>query len=145
MVRRRGKKTEALFGLVAAWLIVAELVLIPHPPWPSLPPWCVVSVAGSATTLTSAIVGIISHLLVARANGRSGRPVIWQSFVQYGTGLILEQWPRALPMIAYRIASLQTPVLQLVALPRFANSWPAGRERKVGFGRTPNGAWLELV
>ncbi|MGY4485196.1 hypothetical protein ACVWWR_004387 [Bradyrhizobium sp. LM3.2] len=61
---------EVLFAAVAALFFGAEIVLILHPPWPSLLPWCVVSVAGSATALTYAIIGdYFPPQLVARANG----------------------------------------------------------------------------
>jgi hypothetical protein len=94
-VRSRGRNMEVLFAAVAALLIGAEIVLILHPPWPSLLPWCVVSVAGSATALTYAIIGdYFPSQLVARANG--GLNVLqfgWAFIMQYGTGLILERWP----------------------------------------------------
>ncbi|MGY3079283.1 CHASE2 domain-containing sensor protein [Bradyrhizobium sp. LM6.10] len=69
-VRSRGRNMEVLFAAVAALFFGAEIVLILHPPWPSLLPWCVVSVAGSATALTYAIIGdYFPPQLVARANG----------------------------------------------------------------------------
>lgn len=145
-VRRR--KTEALFGLVAAMLIVAELVLILHPPWPSLLPWCVVSVAGSATALTYAIIGdYFPAELVARANG--GLNVLqfgWAFIVQYGTGLILEQWPLEAghyPLIAYQTAFSANALLQFVALAWFAAPWLTGLKGKVGglAARQPADGW----
>ncbi|MGY4281924.1 CHASE2 domain-containing sensor protein [Bradyrhizobium sp. LM2.7] len=89
-VRSRGRNMEVLFAAVAALLIVAEIVLILHPPWPSLLPWCVVSVAGSATALTFAIIGnYFPPQLIARPNGGLNTPAIgWAFIVQYWTGLI---------------------------------------------------------
>lgn len=148
LVRRRGRSTEILFGLVAAMLIVAELMLILHPSWPSLLPWCVISVAGSATALTYAIIGdYFPPELVARANG--GLNVLqfgWAFVVQYGTGLILEQWPVETghyPLIAYQTAFAVNALPQLVALAWFAVPWLAGREGKSAarVGRQRAGDW----
>ncbi|MBW5439242.1 MFS transporter [Bradyrhizobium canariense] len=153
-VRRRAKKTEVLFGLVAAMLIVAELVLILHPPWPSLLPWCVVSVAGSATALTYAIIAdYFPAELVARANG--GLNVLqfgWAFVVQYVTGLILEQWPLEAghyPLTAYQTAFGVNVLLQMAALVWFAIPWLDRRKRKAGASvtRQPAGGWnlVEVV
>lgn len=134
-VRRRGRSTETLFGSVAALLIVAELMLILHPPWPSLLPWCVISVAGSATALTYAIIGdYFPPELVARANG--GLNVLqfgWAFVAQYGTGLILEHWPLEaghFPLIAYQIAFGVNALPQLAALAWLVVPWLAGQEGK---------------
>ncbi|MET4358724.1 MFS family permease [Bradyrhizobium sp. RT9b] len=148
-VRRRAKKSEALFGLVAAMLILAELVLILHPPWPSLLPWCVLSMAGSATALTYAIIAdYFPAELVARANG--GLNVLqfgWAFVVQYGTGLILEQWPLEAghyPLTAYQAAFGVNVLLQVAALVWFA-AVPRleRRKRKAGASvtRQPAEGW----
>ncbi|MGY4430901.1 MFS family permease [Bradyrhizobium sp. F1.13.1] len=154
-VRRRGKKSEALFGLVAAILIVAELVLILHPPWPSLLPWCVLSMAGSATALTYAIIAdYFPAELVARANG--GLNVLqfgWAFVVQYGTGLILEQWPLEAghyPLMAYQTAFGVNVLLQLAALVWFAAVPRLARRKRMASAsvtRQPAGGWnsVEVV
>lgn len=134
-VRSRGRNMEVLFAAVAALLIGAEIVLILHPPWPSLLPWCVVSVAGSATAVTYAIIGdYFPPQLVARANG--GLNVLqfgWAFIVQYGTGLILERWPLDAghhPLIAYQTAFGLNVLLQLAALAWFAVPWFRSRKGK---------------
>ncbi len=127
-VRGRRKMTEVLFAAVGTVFIVAELMLILHQPWPSLFPWCVVSVVGSATALSYAIIGdYFPTELVARANG--GLNVLhfgWAFIVQYGTGLILEQWPQQeghYPALAYQTAFSIIVVLQLAALAWFVAPW----------------------
>ncbi|WP_375778926.1 nitrate/nitrite transporter [Bradyrhizobium sp. ma5] len=134
-VRHRGKKTEAVLAAVAVMLIGAELVLILHPPWPSLLPWFVVSVAGSATALTYAIIGdYFPTRLVARANGALNVLQFgWAFVVQYGTGLILEHWPLEAghyPLIAYQVAFGVNMLLQLAALVWFSVPPLGGRKRK---------------
>lgn len=143
-MRRRAGKMEALFGLVAVTLIAAELMLVLHPPWPSLLPWCAVSVAGSATALSYVIIGdYFPPELAARANG--GLNVLqfwWTFFVQFGTGLILEQWPLDAghsPLIAFgmkRIAAADGAGLVCRS--------PASPGREGWrIGRGPNGARME--
>ncbi|MGY4501330.1 MFS family permease [Bradyrhizobium sp. GM24.11] len=136
-VRHRGKATEVLFALIAMLLIGAELVLILHPPWPSLLPWCAVSVAASATALTYAIIGDYFPIaLVARANGALNVLQFgWAFIVQYGTGLILEQWPREAghyPLIAYQTAFGANVLLQFAALVWLAVPWLGRLKGKAG-------------
>ncbi|TWB51387.1 MFS transporter [Bradyrhizobium sacchari] len=148
-VRGRSKATEVLFAFVAVLLIGAELVLILHPPWPSLLPWSAVSVAASATALTYAIIGDYFPIaLVARANGALNVLQFgWAFIVQYGTGLILEQWPLDAghyPLIAYQTAFGANVSLQLAALLWFAVPWLEGLTGKtrallVGEG---SGLWI---
>ncbi|OSI68533.1 arabinose ABC transporter permease [Bradyrhizobium canariense] len=147
-VRRRGNKREALFATVAVMLVMAELVLILHPPWPSLFPWCVVSVAGSATALTYAIIGdYFPGELVARANGGLNVLQFGSAFiVQYGTGLILDQWPLQdghYPLVAYQAAFGANVLMQLAALAWFAVPWLRGRKGKdrASATRRPRGRW----
>ncbi len=128
LVRGRGSKMEQLFAIVGALFVVAELTLIVHPPWSSLLPWCVVSVVGSATALSYAIIGdYFPAELVARANG--GLNVLhfgWAFIVQYGIGLILERWPAQdghYPALAYQTAFSVIVVLQLAALLWFIGPW----------------------
>ncbi|WP_245448857.1 MFS transporter [Bradyrhizobium ottawaense] len=147
-MRRRGKTTEALFAVVAVMLIGAELVLILHPPWLSLLPWYAVSVAASATALTYAIIGdYFPTELVARANGALNVLQFgWAFIVQYGTGLILEQWPLQAghyPLIAYQIAFGVNVLLQLATLVCFAVPWFGGLKGRVGplVARQGTGRW----
>ncbi|WP_245328917.1 MFS transporter [Bradyrhizobium centrolobii] len=93
-LRSRSKRTETLFAIVAATLVVAELALILHPPWSSLLSWCTVAMAGSATALTYAMIADYFRTgLVARVNSGLSVLQFGSAFiVQYATGVILEQW-----------------------------------------------------
>ncbi|WP_247470301.1 MFS transporter [Bradyrhizobium sp. 45] len=127
-LRRHGKNIETLLSIVAAVFIAAELALILHPPFPSLPSWIVVAVVGSAIVLSYAIIGdYFPAQLIARANGvLNVLHFGWAFLVQYGTGLILEQWPVKdghYPSIAYQTAFSMNVVLQLVALVWFIAPW----------------------
>lgn len=127
-LRRHGKNIETLLSIVAAVFIAAELALILHLPFPSLPSWIVVAVVGSAIVLSYAIIGdYFPAQLIARANGvLNVLHFGWAFLVQYGTGLILEQWPVKdghYPSIAYQTAFSMNVVLQLVALVWFIAPW----------------------
>ncbi|MGY4447480.1 MFS family permease [Bradyrhizobium sp. i1.3.1] len=116
---------------------------------------CVLSMAGSATALTYAIIAdYFPAELVARANG--GLNVLqfgWAFVVQYGTGLILEQWPLEAghyPLTAYQTAFGVNALLQVAALVWFAAvPWLERRKRKAGASviRQPAGGWnsVEVV
>ncbi|WP_354128302.1 hypothetical protein [Bradyrhizobium sp. i1.15.2] len=56
-VRRHGKNIETLLAIIAAVFIAAELALILHPSFVSLPSWIIVAVVGSAIALSYAITG----------------------------------------------------------------------------------------
>ncbi|MCK1571223.1 hypothetical protein [Bradyrhizobium sp. 174] len=107
-LRRRGL-SEALFAAVTVLFVGAELALILRAPLPSLLPWLVISIIGAATVLSYAIVAeyFLSEL-TGRAN--AGFNVLhfgWCFVVQYGTGLILDQWSVQdghYPAIAYQVA-----------------------------------------
>ncbi|WP_247808027.1 MULTISPECIES: hypothetical protein [unclassified Bradyrhizobium] len=110
-------------------------MLILHPPWPSLLPWCVVSIAASATTLSCAVTGdYFSPLLAARANGASNVLQFgWVFVVQYGTGLILEQCPLETghyPLAAYQAAFAVTVLMPLALLAWFGLPWLQARKGK---------------
>lgn len=94
-LRRHGKNIETLLAIIASVFIAAELALIVDPPFLSLPSWIIVAVVGSAIALSYAIIGdYFPTELIARANGvLNVLHFGWAFLVQYGTGLILEQWP----------------------------------------------------
>lgn len=132
-LRSRGKQTETAFGSIGAILIVAELMLILHPPWPSLLPWCIVSMAGSATALTYAMIGDYFPIeLIARANGALNVLQFgWAFIVQYGVGVILDQWPLEAghyPLAAYQAAFGANLLLQLASLAWFVIPWRKDRK-----------------
>jgi hypothetical protein len=103
---------------------MAELALILRVSLPSLLPWTVVSIVSAATVLSFAIVAeYFPSELAARANGSLNVLHFgWAFVVQYGTGLILEQWPPQgghYPAIAYQVAFAISVAVQIVALAWF--------------------------
>lgn len=127
-LRRRGAKTEVLFAIVAALFVGAELVLIWRLPLPSLLPWSIVSVVGAGTVLSYAIIAEYFPIeLAARANGcLNVFHFGWAFVVQYGTGLILQQWSAQdghYPAMAYQAAFALNAALQTVALVWFIAPW----------------------
>ncbi|MGV7217823.1 MFS transporter [Bradyrhizobium sp. UFLA05-112] len=127
-LRRRGIGSEALFAAVTALFVGAELALILRVPLPSLLPWIVISIVGAATVLSYAIVAeYFPRELTARAN--AGLNVLhfgWCFIVQYGTGLILDQWPVQegnYPIIAYQVAFATAVGVQVLALGWFMIPW----------------------
>ncbi|WP_409190540.1 hypothetical protein [Bradyrhizobium sp. RDM4] len=127
-LRRPGKNIEALRAIIASVFIAAELAMIVHPPFLSLPSWIIVAVVGSGIALSYAIIGdYFPSELIARANGvLNVLHFGWPFLVQYGTGLILEQWPANdghNPSIAYQTAFSINVVLQLAAPVWFIVPW----------------------
>lgn len=127
-LRRRGIGTETLFAAVVALFVIAELALIMRLPLPSLLPWNVVSIVSAATVLSFAIIAeYFPSELAARANGSLNVLHFgWAFVVQYGTGLILEQWTPQdghYPAIAYQVAFAVSVAVQIVALAWFVVPW----------------------
>jgi len=132
-LRRRGIGTETLFVAVVALFVMAELALILRLSLPSLLPWSVVSIVSAATVLSFAIVAeYFPSELAARANGSLNMLHFgWAFVVQYGTGLILEQWSSQgghYPVIAYQVAFAISVAVQIVALAWFAVPWLRSRD-----------------
>jgi MFS family permease len=127
-LRRRGIGTETLFVAVVALFVIAELALIMRLSLPSLLPWVVVSIVSAATVLSFAIIAeYFPSELAARANGSLNVLHFgWAFVVQYGTGLILEQWTPQdghYPAIAYQVAFAASAAVQIVALAWFVVPW----------------------
>ena len=127
-LRRRGIGTETLFAAVVALFVIAELALIMRLPLPSLLPGSVVSSVSAATVLSFAIIAeYFPSELAARANGSLNVLHFgWAFVVQYGTGLILEQWTPQdghYPAIAYQVAFAVSVAVQIVALAWFVVPW----------------------
>jgi sugar phosphate permease len=127
-LHRRGLQSDVLFATVAVLFVGAELALILRLPLPSLLPWSIVSLVGAATVLSYAMIAeYFPTELAARANGSLN--VIhfgWAFAVQYGTGLILEQWPAHeghYPAKAYQVAFGFGVAVQIVALAWFVAPW----------------------
>jgi MFS family permease len=135
-LRRRGIGSEALFAAVAVLFVGAELALITRLPLPSQLPWFVVSVVSAATVLSYAIIAeYFPSELAARANGSLNVLHFgWAFVVQYGTGLILEQWTAQnghYPAVAYQVAFAASVAVQIVALAWFAAPWIRSLSRRV--------------
>jgi MFS family permease len=127
-LRRRGIRTEVLLAAVAVLFVMAELALVLRAPLPSLIPWSVVSVVGAATVLSYAMIAdYFPNELAARANGALNLLHFgWAFVVQYGTGLVVGQWPAQdghYPTVAYQVAFGLSTALQVVALVWFAVPW----------------------
>ncbi len=124
-LRKRSIRTESFLACVGGLLILAEFVLILRIPLPSILPWSMVSIAGAATVLSFAVVAdYFPKEVAARANG--GLNLLhfgWAFLIQYGIGLVIEQWPSQdghYPIAAYQAAFGLSAVLQLAALVWFA-------------------------
>lgn len=127
-IRRRGIGAESVLTTVAAVFIAAQLALILRVPLPSIVPWSVVAIVGTATVISFAVIAdYFPPELAGRANGALNVLHFgWAFLAQYATGLILEQWsPGAShkPVLAYQVAFGLNVVLQLAALGWFALPW----------------------
>jgi len=127
-LRQRGIGADKLFAIVAVLFEGAEIILITRLPVPSLLPWFVVSLVGAATVLSYAMIAEYFPIeLAARANGSLNLlHFAWGFAVQFGIGLILQQWPAEgghYPVIAYRTAFGVNAAVQLVALGWFVAPW----------------------
>ena len=93
-LRKRGIATEVLLVVFGALFMLAELALVLRVPLPSILPWSVVSVVGAATVLSYAIIADYFPIeIAARANGALNLLHFgWAFAVQYGIGLIVNQW-----------------------------------------------------
>ena len=124
-LRKRGIATEVLLVLFSALFMLAELALVLRLPLPSIVPWSVVSLMGSATVLSYAIIADYFPIgIAARANGALNLLHCgWAFAVQYGIGLIVGHWVPQLghyPVVAYQAAFAVTLVFQAAALLWFA-------------------------
>ena len=124
-IRRRGVGAETILAVVAMLFIAAELALILRAALPSILPWSVVAIVGTATVVSFAVIAdYFPPELAGRANGALNVLHFgWAFLAQYGTGLILEQWPtndghRAI--LAYQVAFGVNVALQIGALVWFA-------------------------
>jgi MFS family permease len=136
-MRRRGVGAETILAVVAVLFIAAELVLILRVPLPSILPWSVVAIVGTATVVSfAAIVDCFPPELTGRANGALNVLHFgWAFLAQYGTGLILEQWStedghRAI--LAYQVAFGFNVAVQIVAFVWFALPWVQSFARWIG-------------
>ncbi|UVO35988.1 MFS transporter [Bradyrhizobium arachidis] len=127
-VKRRGIGAETVLATVAVLFVAAELALILRVPLPSILPWSVVAIAGTATVVSFAVIAdYFPSELAGRANGALNVLHFgWAFLAQCGTGLILEQWSandghRAVP--AYQVAFGVNVAVQIAALIWFMLPW----------------------
>ncbi|MDB5608057.1 MAG: arabinose transporter permease [Bradyrhizobium sp.] len=127
-IRRRGAGAETILAVVAVLFIAAELALILRAPLPSILPWSVVAIVGTATVVSFAVIAdYFPPELTGRANGALNVLHFgWAFLAQYATGLILEQWPtdyghRAI--LAYQVAFSLNVAVQIAAFVWFALPW----------------------
>jgi hypothetical protein len=78
-VKRTGLTAETIFAMVAVLFIAAELALILRVPLPSILPWSVVAIIGTATVVSFAVIAdYFPSELAGRANGAVRNAVgIW--------------------------------------------------------------------
>jgi len=111
--------------IVAVLFVAAELALILRVPLPSILPWSVVAIVGTATVVSFAVIAdYFPPELTGRANGALNVLHFgWAFLAQYGTGLILEQWSKEdghTSILAYQVAFGLNVAVQIAALVWFA-------------------------
>jgi MFS family permease len=124
-IRRRGAGAETILAVVAMLFIAAELALILRVPFPSILPWSIVAIVGTATVVSFAVIAdYFPPELAGRANGALNLLHFgWAFLAQCGTGLILEQWSTEgghRTILAYQVAFSVNVALQVAALVWFA-------------------------
>ncbi|MBR0911535.1 MFS transporter [Bradyrhizobium japonicum] len=136
-IKRRGIGAETILALVAGLFIAAELTLILRAPLPSVFPWSVVAIAGTATVVSFAVMAdYFPPELAGRANGALNVLHFgWAFLAQCATGLILEQWSSTdghRPIQAYQVAFGLNVALQIAALVWFALPWGRYLASRIG-------------
>ncbi len=124
-LKRRGIGAETILATVAVLFIAAELALILRAPLPSIVPWSVVAIAGTATVVSFAVIAdYFPREIAGRANGALNVLHFgWAFLAQSGTGLMLEQLAANdghRSVQAYQVAFGLNVALQITALAWFA-------------------------
>ncbi|PIT00673.1 arabinose ABC transporter permease [Bradyrhizobium nitroreducens] len=127
-IKRRGIGAETILAMVAVLFIAAELALILRAPLPSILPWSLIAIVGTATVASFAVIAdYFPPELAGRANGALNVLHFgWAFLAQYATGLILEQWSANdghKPVQAYQVAFGVNVALQIAALVWLALPW----------------------
>ncbi|UPT86990.1 MFS transporter [Bradyrhizobium barranii subsp. apii] len=127
-LKRRGIGAETILAIVAVLFIAAESALVLRAPLPSVLPWSVVAIVGTATVVSFAVIAdYFPPELAGRANGALNVLHFgWAFLAQYATGLILEQWSANdghRPVQAYQVAFSLNVALQIATLIWFARPW----------------------
>ena len=126
--KRRGIGTEPILAIISALFIAAELALMLRAPLPSILPWSLIAIVGTATVVSFAVIAdYFPPELAGRANGALNVLHFgWAFLAQFGTGLILEQWPTVdghRTVLAYQVAFAVNVAVQITAFVWFALSW----------------------
>jgi MFS family permease len=127
-VKRRGAGAETLLAMIVVLFIAAELAVVLRTPLPSILPWSVIAIVGTATVVSFAVIAdYFPPELAGRANGALNVLHFGRAFLaQYATGLILEQWPPNdghRPVQAYQVAFGLNVALQIATFVWFALPW----------------------
>lgn len=127
-ITRRGGRAETVLAIVALLFIVAQIALILRMPLPSILPWSVVAIVGTATVVSFAVIAdYYPPELAGRANGALNVLHFgWAFLAQYATGVVLEQWSindGHRSIVAYQVAFGLNVVLQIASLAWFALPW----------------------
>ncbi|MGY3443455.1 MFS transporter [Bradyrhizobium sp. USDA 4473] len=127
-IKRRGIGAETILAIVAVLFIAAEFALILRAPVPSIFPWSVVAIVGTATVVSFAVIAdYFPPELAGRANGALNVLHFgWAFLAQYATGLILEQWSANdghRPLQAYQVAFGLNVAMQIATFVWFAMPW----------------------
>ncbi|CCD97187.1 conserved membrane hypothetical protein [Bradyrhizobium sp. ORS 375] len=125
--RGKGIRPETLLAFVAILFILAQLGLVLRLPLPTIGPWLMIAIVGSATVLSFAIISdYFPKEMAGRANGVLNVVHFgWGFLAQYGTGLLVALWGQQdghYPAVAYQVAfgvnvALQTASLFWFAMP----------------------------
>ncbi|WP_407114106.1 nitrate/nitrite transporter [Bradyrhizobium sp. LMG 9283] len=127
-IKRRGIGAETILATSAVLFMGAELALILRASLPSILPWSVVAIVGTATVVSFAVIAdYFPPELAGRANGALNVLHFgWAFLAQYATGLILEQWSANdghRSVQAYQVAFGVNLALQIAALVWFSLPW----------------------
>jgi hypothetical protein len=134
-LRRRGIALRATLAAAAGVALLAQLMLVVRAPLPAWLPWIIIAGIGAATVLSYAILGeLFPKSASARANGALNLLHVGAACaLQYGIGLIIQQWPAEAghyAPIAYQTALGLNLVLQMAAF-----FWFVRPERRPMFRR----------
>lgn len=123
-------------AVIAGLFIAAELSLILRVPLPSILPWSVVAIVGTATVVSFAVIAnYFPPELTGRANGvLNVLHFGWGFLSQFGTGFILQQWQLVdghRTVLAYQVAFGVNVAVQITAFVWFALPWLGSLGRRM--------------
>jgi predicted MFS family arabinose efflux permease len=124
-LKRRGIPREMVLAGVAATSLGAQVALVLGVPLPPVLPWMIIAIAGSATTISYAILpGYFAKSMSARANAALNLLHLLTAFgLQFTIGAMIDLWPEVdgrPPAVAYQVALAVVALLQAAGLGWFA-------------------------